>query len=183
MLVKVSREGIVMRRLLIGRSVQIIALVALLILPVNTKAGSLGDIVDGAPEKTLELPEIEGSHGVGNDQNNLGINAYKNKKFNQALKHFQLASLVDRKKGEIFFNLGLTLHQLGNHLEAAKHLQWALKLSPNNNKIIDSTLLKEHHCSKNPKIPCNLTKPSKHKVEGSDTILPQSYLPSTVGGY
>ena len=103
MLVKVSREEIVMRRLLIRSSAHIIALVALLILPVNTKAGFLGDIVDGVPEKTLELPEIEGSHGVGNDQNNLGINAYKNKKFNQALKHFQLASLVDRKKGRDIF--------------------------------------------------------------------------------
>ena len=38
--------------------------------------------------------------------------------------------MVDRKKGEIFFNLGLTLHQLGKHLESAKHLQWASKLSP-----------------------------------------------------
>ena len=35
-------------------------------------------------EQTLDLPVIEGSHSVGNDQNNLGINAYKNKKFNQA---------------------------------------------------------------------------------------------------
>ena len=26
-------------------------------------------------EQTLDLPAIEGSHSVGNDQNNLGINA------------------------------------------------------------------------------------------------------------
>ena len=161
----------------------IVVMVAVLLFPGNIKADVAGHVANKFADTTLELPEVEGSHGVGNDQNNLGINAYKNKKFNQALKHFQLASLVDRKKGEIFFNLGLTLHQLGNHLEAAKHLQWALKLSPNNKKITDSELLKEHHCSKNPKIPCNLTKPAKHKVEGSDTILHQSYLPSTVGGY
>ena len=42
-------------------------------------------------EETLFLPVIEGSHSVGNDQNNLGINAYKKGKFNQALKHFQWA--------------------------------------------------------------------------------------------
>ena len=54
-------------------------------------------------EEALILPVIEGSHSVGNDQNNLGINAYKKGKFNQALRHFQVASVVDRKKGEIFF--------------------------------------------------------------------------------
>ena len=133
-------------------------------------------------EETLDLPAIEGSHSVGNDQNNLGINAYKKKKFNQALKHFQVASLVDRKKGEIFFNLGLTLHQLGHHLEAAKHLQWALKLSPDNKKISESALLKEHHCDNNSKIPCDLTEPEKHKVEVSDTISPPNYMSSSGGG-
>ncbi|MZH04904.1 MAG: tetratricopeptide repeat protein [Nitrospinae bacterium] len=135
-------------------------------------------------EEALILPVIEGSHSVGNDQNNLGINAYKKGKFNQALRHFQVASVVDRKKGEIFFNLGITLHQLGNHLEAAKHFQWALKLSPENKRISESALLKEHHCKSNPKIPCDLKKPEKHKTEGSDTITTPNYMPSYGGsGY
>ena len=132
-------------------------------------------------EEALVLPVIEGSHSVGNDQNNLGINAYRNRKFKQALRHFQVASIVDRKKGEIFFNLGITFHQIGNHLEAAKHFQWALRLSPDNNKISGSKLLKEHHCDNNPKIPCNLTKPEKHKTEGSDTITTPNYTPSYGG--
>ena len=171
------------KTLLIGLQTIIIVLITILVLSVNAKAESNGGVSNNLLETTLELPAIEGSHGVGNDQNNLGIHDYKKKKFNQALKHFQLASLVDRKKGEIFFNLGLTLHQLGNHLEAAKHLQWAVKLSPNNKKISESTLLKEHHCDNNPKIPCKLKKPEKHKVEGSDTISHQNYMSSTVGGY
>ena len=86
------------------------------------------------------------------------------------------------KKGEIFFNLGLTFHQQGNHLEAARHFQWALRLSPDNKKISESALLKEHHCNNNPKIPCDLTKPKKHKVEGSDTISPPNYMSSSGGG-
>ena len=110
--------------------------------------------------------------------------AYKKKKFDQALKHFLVASIVDRKKGVIFYNLGLTLHQLGNHLEAAKHFQWALKLSPNNKIISESKLLIEHNCNKNPKIPCNLKKPKKHQIEGSDTISSPNYMPSYSGsGY
>ena len=132
-------------------------------------------------EEILSLSAIEGSHSVGNDQNKLGINAYKKKKYNQALRHFQVASMVDRKRGEIFYNLGLTLHQLGNHLDAAKHLQWALKLSPNNKKISESKLFVEHNCDNNPNILCNLTKPEKHKIEGSDTITTPNYLPSYSG--
>ena len=160
-----------------------IALFVIIALPVNAKSDTADDVVKKLTDTTLELPAIEGSHGVGNDQNNLGINAYKENKFNQALKHFQVASIVDKKKGEIFFNLGLTLHKLGNHLEAAKHLQWALKLSPTNEKISGSKLLQAHHCDNNPKIPCGLKKPAKHKIEGSDTISPQNYMSSTVGGY
>ena len=161
----------------------IILLFTVLILSAKAKAETAGNVANELPDTTLSLPAIEGSHGVGNDQNNLGINAYKKNKFNQALKHFKLASLVDKKKGEIFFNLGLTLHKLGNHLEAAKHLQWALKLSPTNEKISGSKLLQAHHCDNNPKIPCGLKKPEKHKIEGSDTISPQNYMSSTVGGY
>ena len=73
-------------------------------------------------EEPLELSSKEGSHSVGHDQNMLGINSYNKKKFDQALKHFQIASVFDRKKGEIFFNIGLTFHQMGEHLESAKNL-------------------------------------------------------------
>ena len=48
-------------------------------------------------EELLELSSIEGSHSVGHDQNMLGINSYNKKKFDQALKHFQIASVFDRK--------------------------------------------------------------------------------------
>jgi hypothetical protein len=86
--------------------------------------------------------------------------------------------VVDRKRDEIFYNLGLTLHQLEKNLEAAIHLQWALRLSPNNKKISESKLLIEHNCEKNPKTPCNLTKTKKHQIEGSDTISSPNYMPS-----
>ena len=133
-------------------------------------------------EEPLKIVSKEGSHSVGHDQNTLGINAYKKRKFNQALKHFQVASIVDRKKGEIFFNLGLVFHQMGQHLKSAKHFQWALKLSPDNKKISASGLIAQHHCSHDPKIPCNLAKPAKHKVEGSNMISPQAPISQSYGG-
>ena len=83
-------------------------------------------------EEPLELSSIEGSHSVGHDQNMLGINSYNKKKFDQALKHLQTASVADRKKGEIFFNIGLTFHQMGKHIESVKNFQSTLKLLSNN---------------------------------------------------
>ena len=50
-------------------------------------------------EEPLELISKEGFHSAGHDQNMLGINTYNKEKFDQALKHFQTASVVERKKG------------------------------------------------------------------------------------
>ena len=52
-----------------------IALFVIIALPVNAKSDTADDVVKKLTDTTLELPAIEGSHGVGNDQNNLGINA------------------------------------------------------------------------------------------------------------
>jgi tetratricopeptide (TPR) repeat protein len=133
-------------------------------------------------EEALTLPVKEGSHSVGYDQNTLGINAYNKNDFNQALTHFQVASVVDKKKGEIFFNIGLTLHRMEKHLESAKNFQWALKLSSSNKKIFHSLLVKEHHCSSDNKIPCNLPKPEKYKIKNYTKTLPQPNISSSSGG-
>ena len=133
-------------------------------------------------EEPLELLSKEGSQSVGHDQNLLGIDAYNKQKFDQALKHFQTASVVDRKKGEIFFNIGLTFHKMGKHLEYAKHFQWALKLSSNNKKISESKLIQQHHSDNNSKIPCNLTKPEKHKLNLSDVVPPEPTISQSNSG-
>ena len=133
-------------------------------------------------EEPLQLKSKEGSHSAGQDQNMIGINSYNKKKFNQALKHFQTASVVDRKKGEIFFNIGLTFHQMGEHLESPKNFQWALKLSPNNKKISESKLIQQHNCNNNPEIPCNLGKPEKHKLRLNDVVTPQPHISQSGGG-
>ena len=77
----------------------------------------------------MELVPKEGSHSVGHDQNILGINTYKKKRIDHVLKHFKIASVVDQKNDEFFFNFRLTFYQMGRHLESAKSFQWALKLS------------------------------------------------------
>ena len=83
--------------------------------------------------------------------------------------------------GEIFFNFGLTFHQMGEHLESAKNFQWALKLSPNNKKISESKLIQQHNCNNNPEIPCNLGKPEKHELRLNDVVTPQPYISQSGG--
>ena len=68
------------------------------------------------------------------------------------------------------------------HLESAKNFQWALKLSPSNKSISQSLLVKEHHCSNNNEIPCNLHKPEKYKIKTYTKKLPQSNISSSSGG-
>ena len=133
-------------------------------------------------EEPLKLSSNGESQSVGHDQNMLGVSAYNKKKFNQALKHIRAASVVDRKKGEIFFNIGLTLHQMENHLESAKNFQWALKLSSKNKNISESQIIQQHHWEKNPKIPCNLTKPEKHTLNLSEIVPPEPHISQGGGG-
>jgi hypothetical protein len=68
------------------------------------------------------------------------------------------------------------------HLESAKNFQWALKLSPSNKNIFHSLLVKEHHCSSDNKIPCNLPKPEKYKIKNYTKTLPQPNISSSSGG-
>tara|TARA_Y100000588_G_scaffold344298_1_gene390443 strand:- start:102 stop:560 length:459 start_codon:yes stop_codon:yes gene_type:complete len=124
----------------------------------------------------LALPVVEGSHSVGNDLNELGIRAYKKRNYEKALNHFQMASIVDWKKAEIFFNLGLTLHHLDQHVESARHFQRAIKLAPENRLISESKVLEKYDCKNNPEIFCNLPPLQKKKLEGSRNNLPRRYL-------
>ena len=84
--------------------------------------------------------------------------------------------------GEIFFNIGLTFHQMGEDLESTKNFQWALKLSSNNKKISESKLIQQPNCDNNPKIPCNLAKPEKYKLRLNDVVTPQRHISQSGGG-
>tara|TARA_B100000686_G_C16790650_1_gene978451 strand:- start:942 stop:1388 length:447 start_codon:yes stop_codon:yes gene_type:complete len=121
------------------------------------------------PQEPLELKAIEGSHSVGHDQNNLGIRNFKKKKFNDALKHFHIASMADPKRAEIYFNIGLTLIKLGQESEAGKYFNLASKNASKNSQIISSKVNKLYNCRINKKKPCDFSPPNPFKIEGSGT--------------
>ena len=80
----------------------------------------------------------------GAAENNEGVGHYKEGHWKTSLKHFEEAVTAGPKLSEAHYNMALTLDQLGDHGGATTHFAEALKLAPDNPKIKDSNILKDH---------------------------------------
>ena len=97
---------------------------------------------DNTDEVPLLLPmAAEPSAKIYNDR---GIEYFYKGKNLDALIAFTQASVADNTSGEIHFNLALVQHQKGKQKEARDHLRLAQKFAGNNNKILESYLLKKY---------------------------------------
>ncbi len=88
----------------------------------------------------LTAPDAE----PGAAENNEGVGHYKEGHWKTSAKHFREAIAAGPKLAEAHYNLALTLDKLGDHGGATQHFGEALELAPDNPKIKDSTILKEH---------------------------------------
>ena len=95
-----------------------------------------------AGQGALKLPE--GSNASAIKHNKEGIFNYKQGYYEDALKHFRLASEVDSSIGESHYNEALCLHKLGKHGEATNHFYKARKYSKGNPAILGSKLINDH---------------------------------------
>jgi len=95
-----------------------------------------------ADKGALNLPE--GSNASAIKHNKKGIFNYKQGYYEDALKHFQMASKVDSSVGESHYNEALCLHKLGKHGEATNHFYKARKYSKGNPAILGSKLINDH---------------------------------------
>ena len=95
-----------------------------------------------AGQGALKLPE--GSNAVAYDHNEQGIFNYKQGYYEDALKHFQMASKIDSSVGESHYNEALCLHKLGKHGEATNHFYAARKYAKGNPAILGSKLINDH---------------------------------------
>ena len=95
-----------------------------------------------AGQGALKLPE--GSNAVAYDHNEQGIFNYKQGYYEDALKHFRLASEVDSSVGESHYNEALCLDKLGKHGEATNHFYAARKYAKGNPAILGSKILNAH---------------------------------------
>ena len=95
-----------------------------------------------AGKGVLKLPE--GSNASAIKHNKKGIFNYKQGYYEDALKHFRLASEADSSMGESHYNEALCLHKLGKHGEATNHFYKARKYSKGNPAILGSKLINDH---------------------------------------
>ena len=95
-----------------------------------------------AGQGALKLPE--GSNASAIKHNKEGIFNYKQGYYEDALKHFRLASEDDSSVGESHYNEALCLHKLGKHGEATNHFYKARKYSKGNPAILGSKLINDH---------------------------------------
>jgi tetratricopeptide (TPR) repeat protein len=127
-------------------------------------------------EGPLKLPRVEGSKSFDleiSQINRFAIKKYQQGLFEIAAEHFKKAvnlaqQLRDPSQGILYFNLSLSLHELGNHEEAKKHFYSARRFARGNSKILESELLKMHECKFNPSISCKEKVPLSINIEGSD---------------
>ena len=95
-----------------------------------------------AGQGALKLPE--GSNASAIKHNKKGIFNYKQGYYEDALKHFRLASEVDSSVGESHYNEALCLDKLGKHGEATNHFYIARKYAKGNPAILGSRILNDH---------------------------------------
>ena len=95
-----------------------------------------------AGQGALKLPE--GANASAIKHNKEGIFNYKQGYYEDALKHFRLASEVDSSVGESHYNEALCLDKLGKHGEATNHFYKARKYAKGNRAILGSRILNDH---------------------------------------
>ena len=111
-----------------------------------------------AGQGALKLPE--GSNASAIKHNKEGIFNYKQGYYEDALKHFRLASEVDSSVGESHYNEALCLDKLGKHGQATNHFYAARKYAKGNPAILKSQILLRHAPKKKLKF-------NREKKEGS----------------
>ncbi|MDT7043745.1 tetratricopeptide repeat protein [Candidatus Nitronereus thalassa] len=76
--------------------------------------------------------------------NQSGIKAYQEGEWQKAQEHFLSAGQEAPQSAVVHYNLGLTLHKIEEHKDAAQHFQKAADLGTNNSHIQESQILKDH---------------------------------------
>lgn len=95
-----------------------------------------------AAETPAVLMAPEGS--AGRTHNDEGVTHAKEGHWDVAEGHFRKALEADSKLAEAHFNLGVALSKLDKHEEATASFKKAGELAPDNTKISESPIFKEH---------------------------------------
>ena len=95
-----------------------------------------------AGEGPMNLPAT--AKAEAKTHNKEGIKHWGMGHFDEALKHFSMASKIDGASGEVHFNEAICYDKLGKHGVATKHFGVAHKQAGGNQKLLNSPILKGH---------------------------------------
>lgn len=102
----------------------------------------------GSKNARVQIPAITSPDGLGNQtaasKNNEGVDHLVQGHYEVALKHFKNAIAAKPDFAEAHFNLGVALDGLGKHGDATASFKKAQQFGGNNQKIVESTILKSH---------------------------------------
>tara|TARA_B100002003_G_C13848974_1_gene416244 strand:+ start:137 stop:622 length:486 start_codon:yes stop_codon:yes gene_type:complete len=76
--------------------------------------------------------------------NNDGVRHFSGKHWTESSEFFRDALKINPNLAEAHFNLGLVLHKKNKHKKASDHFRKASELAPDDPRIRDSEILKEH---------------------------------------
>jgi Tfp pilus assembly protein PilF len=97
------------------------------------------------PFKSLALEAAGADNNKAAEINNDGVRHFRGgRHWTEAGEFFEEALKKDPNLAEAHFNLGLVHHKKGRHGKAKEHFKKAAELAPNNSKIQNSEILKEH---------------------------------------
>ena len=96
------------------------------------------------PFRTLALKASGAENNKAAEINNEGITHFSSKHWTESAEFFEDALKIDPKLAEAHFNLALVHHQKNRHKEATEHFKKAAELAPNDSRIQNSEILKDH---------------------------------------
>ncbi len=96
------------------------------------------------PLRTLALKAAGAENNKAAEINDEGIRHFSEKHWTEAGEFFEDALKIDPNLAEAHFNLALVHHAKNRHKEAAEHFKKAAELAPNDSRIQNSEILKEH---------------------------------------
>jgi Flp pilus assembly protein TadD len=97
-----------------------------------------------ADEVALKFPMREASSADAHKHNEEGILHYNQGHYDEALKHFKMASSMASGVGEAHYNEALCFDKLGRHGDATNHFYAARKNAYGNEAILKSGILNAH---------------------------------------
>tara|TARA_B100000315_G_scaffold23860_2_gene20636 strand:- start:1959 stop:2342 length:384 start_codon:yes stop_codon:yes gene_type:complete len=96
------------------------------------------------PYRTLALKAAGAENNKAAEINNEGIRHFTEKHWTESGEFFEDAVKTDPNLAVAHFNLALVHHKKNRHKEAAGHFKKAAELAPNDSRIQNSEILKEH---------------------------------------